>query len=290
MSRVTRLLLGIGIAVSGLTELQTAAQSLFPPASTPTPLVEGSPQPVLQPPDTQPADRQTSDPMTLYRREVINPQPVQQDQPPTTGPEQVKTAADNPIFDINLNQQLGPKQEGTGSGQGNRYQGGATGENSGSGTGQGDGQGTGSGSGRGLGGGAGQGEGLQTGTQQGRQQITGLILDARGLDFQPSMSMRVFDPEGNQIYTTPGSHEDLNAYLVASQGTAAYATSEEQARSLLNRIGEEPLLIRAVKTLGYDLVVSNQDAWTLWQQNEADGFLDRYAVVVIWEPTVSQAP
>ncbi|NJK64916.1 MAG: hypothetical protein HC921_21420 [Synechococcaceae cyanobacterium SM2_3_1] len=288
MSRVSRLLLGIGIAVSGLTELHTAAQSLFPPVTTPTPLVEGSTQPVLQPPDTQPSDRQTSDPMTLYRREVINPQPFQQDQPPE--PEQVRTAADNPIFDINLNQQLGPEQEGTGSGQGNRYQGGATGENSGSGTGQGGGRGTGSGSGHGLGGGAGQGEGLQTGTQQGRQQITGLILDARGLDFQPSMSMRVFDPEGNQIYTTPGSHEDLNTYLVASQGTAAYATSEEQARSLLNRIGEQPLLIRAVKTLGYDLVVSNQDAWTLWQQNEADGFLDRYAVVVIWEPTVSQAP
>ncbi len=280
MSRVTHLLVGIGVAVSGLAELQAAAQSVFPPANTPTPLVEGSPASELQ----------TSDPMTLYRREVIDTQSFQQEQPQTQEPEQVRTSEDNPIFDINLNQQLGPEQGGTGSGQGNRYQGGATGENNGSGSGQGNGQGSGSGSGGGLGGGAGQEESLQTGTQQGREQITGLIVDARGLDFQPSMSMRVFDPEGNQIYTTPGSHEDLNTYLVASQGTAAYATSEEQARSLLNRIGERPLMIRAVKTLGYDLVVSNQDAWALWQQNEADGFLDRYAVVVIWEPTVSQVP
>jgi hypothetical protein len=231
--------------------------------------------------------------MTLYRREVIAPPPFLQEQPQPTEPEQVKSSTENPIFEINLNQDLGPEQGGGGAGQGDRYQGGATGDNSGFGTGLGVGRGSGSGSGHGRGdgtGGAGQGEGLQTGTQQQRQQTTGLILDARGLDFQPSMSMRIFDPEGNQIYTTPGSHQDLNTYLVASQGTAAYATSEEQARTLLNRIGERPLMIEAVKTLGYDLVVSNQDAWTLWQQNEADGFLDRYAVVVIWEPTVSQVP
>ncbi len=113
-------------------------------------------------------------------------------------------------------------------------------------------------------------------------ETTGLIVDARGLDFQPSMSMRLFDPEGNQVYTTPSANQDLNAYLVASSGTAAYVSSEEQARSLVQRIGERPFQIEAIKTLGYDLVISNEDAWALRQRNQVDQFLDNYAVVVIW--------
>lgn len=114
-------------------------------------------------------------------------------------------------------------------------------------------------------------------------ETTGLIVDARGLDFQPSMSMRLFDPEGNQVYTTPTANQELNTYLVASSGTAAYVSSEDQALSLVQRIGEKPLQIDAVKTLGYDLVISNEDAWELRQRNQVDKFLDNYAVVVIWE-------
>ena len=121
-------------------------------------------------------------------------------------------------------------------------------------------------------------------------ETTGLIVDARGLDFQPSMSMRLFDPEGNQVYTTPTANQDLNAYLVASAGTAAYVSSEEQARSLVQRIGERPFQVEAVKTLGYDLVISNEDAWALRQRNQVDQFLDDYAVVVIWGGTHSGVP
>lgn len=95
--------------------------------------------------------------------------------------------------------------------------------------------------------------------------------------------MRLFDPEGNQVYTTPTANQDLNAYLVASSGTAAYVNSEADARALTQRIGERPLEIKAIKTLGYDLVVSNEDAWALRRSNQVDQFLDNYAVVVIWD-------
>jgi hypothetical protein len=118
--------------------------------------------------------------------------------------------------------------------------------------------------------------------------VTGLIVDARELDFVPSMSMRLFDPEGNQIYTTLNSNRNLNTYQVAANGTAAYATSEAQARSLVQRVGERPTVITPEDTRGYDLIVSSGDAWKLSQQNERDRFLENFAVVVIWNPSVVQ--
>jgi hypothetical protein len=124
---------------------------------------------------------------------------------------------------------------------------------------------------------------LNAGVNQQGPQTTGLIVDARGLDFQPSMSMRLFDPDGNQVYTTPTPNQELNTYFVATEGTAAYASSEEQARSLTKRIGNRPHLITAKKTLGYDLVISSEDAWLLRQSNKQDRFLDNFSVVVIWD-------
>ncbi len=102
--------------------------------------------------------------------------------------------------------------------------------------------------------------------------------------------MRLFDPDGNQIYTTPTANQNLNTQMVAVNGTALYATSESQALSLINRIGERPHSITAVRTRGYDLVVSTQDAWDLRQKNQADGFLDNFAVVVIWNPQMARMP
>ncbi|MEN9245863.1 MAG: hypothetical protein Q6J78_04050 [Thermostichales cyanobacterium SRBZ-1_bins_19] len=117
-----------------------------------------------------------------------------------------------------------------------------------------------------------------------RPQFTGLIVDARGLDFEPSMSMRLFDPQGRQIYTTTNPNQELNTSYVASEGTAAYATSPEQAKALTNRIGDRPHIVRAQRTRGYDLILSAQDAAFLEQANQRDRFLDHFRVVVIWDP------
>lgn len=202
-------------------------------------------------------------------------------------------AESGPVFDLDLRQQVGGSEAGgtgpsfggggTGSGQG-------TGGTSGAGAGSGVGSGSGFGSGQPGGTGSGSGtEGLDAGTQQRLPQITGLIVDARGLDFEPSMSMRLFDPDGNQIYTVPGPNQELNTALVAGEGTAAYATTEEQLRTLTSRIGERPHRIRAIRTLGYDLVISNEDAWFLRQTNEMDRYLDNLSVAVMWDPSVAQS-
>lgn len=191
--------------------------------------------------------------------------------------------AEGPVFNLDLLQQFGTSPGGSGSGS-------QQGEVIGPGTGQSGVRGSSPGSGLGSGQGPGGGTGLEAGAQQRGPQTTGLIVDARGLDFLPSQSMRLFDPDGNQVYTPLNLNQDLNAAFVGSEGTAAYATSEEQARSLVNRIGERPHRIRAVRTLGYDLVITAEDAFSLRQMNEVDGFLNRFAVVVIWDANQASLP
>ena len=215
------------------------------------------------------------------------------------------TSADSPVFDLNL----GTVQEGPGGGDGATGEGG-NGSNSvggpgngnsnsrgqggsGSGTGAEQGVGNNSGSGNGRGpvwDGNGDGDGgtggisPSLGIQDPGPAVTGLIVDARQLDFVPSMSMRLYDPDGNQVYTTLDSNRDLNTYQVSSNGTALFVTTEEDAHRLVNRIGDRPTTVTAYSTLGYDLVLNNEDAWDLRQQNDRDRFLDNFSVVVIWTP------
>lgn len=192
----------------------------------------------------------------------------------------------SPADTTGLNRGTTPSVGSSGSGSQGPTTGSTTGQTR---SGSGSGVGT-SGHGNGLDG-PGSGDSLNAAVSAREPDITGLIVDARGLDFQPSMSMRIFDPEGNQVYTTPTTvAEDLNTYRVATEGTAAYATSEEQARQLIQRIGPRPHHIQAIRTLGYDLVITGEDAWTLRQSNQTDRFLDSYSVVVIWDPNNTQFP
>jgi hypothetical protein len=231
----------------------------------------------------------------LYRLQGGSPAPAVEKQPlpeetpwrPVT-PDQVENVesafpvedagSEGPIFDLDLLRQLGTSPGGgSGSGQGDVI---------GPGSGQSGVRGSSPGSGMGPGGGT----GLEAGSRRREPQVTGLIVDARGLDFLPSQSMRLLDPDGNPVYPPINLGQDLNAAFVGSEGTAAYTTSEEQARSLVNRIGERPHRLRAMRTLGYDLVISAEDAFNLRQMNASSGFLDRFAVVVIWDGSQASRP
>ncbi|MEM9568460.1 MAG: hypothetical protein AAF974_09160, partial [Cyanobacteria bacterium P01_E01_bin.34] len=218
-----------------------------------------------------------------------------------------------PTFELDIGVQQGPSDgDGNGglsgedgarnggdasAGNGSGIEGGATNGLDEDGEGSRDGNGFGSPSGAGDGSNVGDGRGTSEpgqGTPGGEgpvrtrrdyiPQVTGLIVDARQLDFLPSMSMRLFDPDGNQVYTTPSTNRQLNASQVAVNGTASFVTDEAQARQLIARIGERPHTVVAERTQGYDLVISNQDAWELRNQNQRDRFLENYSVVVIWQP------
>ncbi|MCF2972317.1 hypothetical protein L1047_14040 [Synechococcus sp. Nb3U1] len=272
----------LGILLAGFDsapKIRTAhSQTLFP-STAPTPRViyrlQGGSPPTPSP-EAEPVVEQPSSAEAPWRvvgsDEVVDPvDPLDTE------------LAEGPVFNLDLLQQFGTSPGGSGSGS-------RQGEVIGPGTGQSGVRGSSPGSGFGPGQGSGGGTGLEAGAQQWGPQTTGLIVDARGLDFLPSQSMRLFDPDGNQVYTPLNLSQDLNAAFVGSEGTAAYATSEEQARSLVNRIGERPHHIRAIRTLGYDLVITAEDAFSLRQMNEVDGFLNNFAVVVIWDANQASLP
>ncbi|NJL99955.1 MAG: hypothetical protein HC924_14670 [Synechococcaceae cyanobacterium SM2_3_2] len=298
------------LAVLGLGLMQVSnmakAQALFSPNSStvqtsePTTLFRQIPAPATPAPG-QPVYFQLGDPQSTSGS--VSNQDFDPNVDPAVDPtlmedgwsveDEAQDLSDGPVFELDLRQQLGTEGGGTGPSFGGGGTGSGTGGTGGtSGTGSGSGVGSGSGFGPGESGGSGgSGEsgGLHTGAEQRLPQITGLIVDARGLDFEPSMSMRLFDPDGNQIYTVPGLNQELNTDLVAGEGTAAYATSEDQISTLTRRIGERPHRIRAVRTLGYDLVISNDDAWFLRQSNEMDRYLDNLSVVVMWDPSFARS-
>jgi len=266
----------LGILLSGLVLPTEAvdAQTLFPPLyrlQGGSPALPAGEQPVSEAAPWRPV---TQDSVPLPRTDQADQKGAQ----PVNG-----EGAEGPVFDLDLLRQFGSSPGGSGSGS-------RQGEVVGPGSSQSGVRGASPGSGVGTGQGPGGGTGLEAGSQRREPQVTGLIVDARGLDFLPSQSMRLFDPDGNQVYTPINLGQDLNTAFVGSEGTAAYATSEEQARSLVNRIGERPHRIRAIRTLGYDLVISAEDAFSLRQMNATDGFLDRFAVVVIWDGNQASLP
>ena len=296
--------LGLGLMqVSGMAQ----AQALFSPHSSPVQTSEPTTlfrqTPALAPPiPGEPVYFQLGEPQSP--RGSVSNQDFDPNVDPAVDPSLMgegwnfvegegEDLSDGPIFDLDLRQQMGTEGGGTGPSFGGGGTGsgtGGTGGTSGAGAGSGMGSGPGFGPGQSGGsGGSGESGGLNTGAEQRLPQITGLIVDARGLDFEPSMSMRLFDPDGNQIYTVPGLNQELNTALVAGEGTAAYATSEDQIQTLTTRIGERPHRIRAVRTLGYDLVISNDDAWFLRQSNEMDRYLDNLSVVVMWDPSFARS-
>ena len=112
---------------------------------------------------------------------------------------------------------------------------------------------------------------------------SGVIIDARGLKFAPSMGMRLFNNEWEQIYTTPQMNKNLDVDAVVALGTALYAPTLDRAKSLVYRIGTNPLLIQALSIRGGDLVLTDADARELLRLNDRDHFLDRFSVVVIWD-------
>jgi len=107
---------------------------------------------------------------------------------------------------------------------------------------------------------------------------TGLIVDARDLDIQRSMSMRILDQEGRLVYPEADHMPDPD--WLQDHGTASYPKSIRDA----NRAGERPMIVRAVGVYGPgrdDLVVSNFIADKIKELNKRGKFLKTFKVCVI---------
>jgi hypothetical protein len=90
------------------------------------------------------------------------------------------------------------------------------------------------------------------GVGAGRSKSSGLIVDARGLDFIPALAPRLLDEQGNEVYGIVS----LSADARRSLGVAAYSKAVADAKKS-SRIGERPLIVKASRAVGSDLVLGS---------------------------------
>jgi hypothetical protein len=81
---------------------------------------------------------------------------------------------------------------------------------------------------------------------------TSLVVDAAGLKVAPALSPRLLDESGRELYGAAALGEAARR----SAGVAAYARSLDSARRDLSaRLGDKPLVVKAVRAQGSDLVL-----------------------------------
>jgi hypothetical protein len=112
---------------------------------------------------------------------------------------------------------------------------------------------------------------------------TGVVIDARGLGLQPSMSPRLRDAYGNTLW----GDLEIAPETVIEYGLAGWARTEAELQhpNLRARIGENPLWIRAIRVQGVgrnEVILDSADAERLLRENAVGGFLERLAVVFLY--------
>jgi hypothetical protein len=112
------------------------------------------------------------------------------------------------------------------------------------------------------------------GVKADRAKNTGLVVDARGLPVAPALAPRLLDEAGQPLYGA----EVLSQEARKSRAVAAWVTSLEEAKKH-ERAGRNPLLVKAAKAIGTDLVIAREDAKKLSESNNA--FLAEGRVVIV---------
>jgi hypothetical protein len=105
---------------------------------------------------------------------------------------------------------------------------------------------------------------------------TALVVDARGQKVTPALAPRVLDEAGNELYG-PAMLSEAGR---KAGGGAAYARDLESAQKTLSaRLGDKPVVVKAVKVAGSDVVISSADAAGLTGKDL--GFLADARVVIL---------
>jgi hypothetical protein len=89
--------------------------------------------------------------------------------------------------------------------------------------------------------------------------ISGIIVDASDLGARPALAPKVLTPSGGEVYGPSQARRDV----VMNVGLVAYANSVSRAKEIVDRVGENPLVIKAISTGGgnkANLVISEDDA------------------------------
>lgn len=113
----------------------------------------------------------------------------------------------------------------------------------------------------------------------GQSVVTGLIVDAGHLSFNPTASPKILDEEGRQVY---GSAY-LEKQWVEKHGVVGYAKSIDEAKGN-PRVAGSPYVVKAIRVTGpnnRDLVISGEEARKIREMSKHLNFLDQAKVMIV---------
>lgn len=108
---------------------------------------------------------------------------------------------------------------------------------------------------------------------------TSLIVDTSGLNIKRSMCPRVLRPSGDVAYNGENAPIDR----IEEFGVVAYVKSLDDANQV-PRCGLRPLIVTATGAFGtrnWDVVVSDEDADRILEENKKSKFLDNLNVIMV---------
>ncbi len=108
----------------------------------------------------------------------------------------------------------------------------------------------------------------------GEKKNTGLVVDARGLGVKPALAPRLTDDAGKELYGV----DCLSAETRKTTAVAAYVRSVDDAKKT-QLVGDKPLVLKASKTNGTDLVLAADDVKKLAESNNS--YLAEGRVVIV---------
>lgn len=113
-----------------------------------------------------------------------------------------------------------------------------------------------------------------------KPSFSGIIINCTGLKLTPSMLPAIFDDEGKEVYGTT----TISRTSALKWGVAGYASMLDSAKLAIDRIGSDPLIIKAAKVVGTnktDVAISKKDAGTIRNNPANYHVLEECRVIII---------
>lgn len=108
--------------------------------------------------------------------------------------------------------------------------------------------------------------------------VTGLVIDARDLDYEPCMSPRLYDESAHNLLEGLSFAPEKVTNDGFARWVRAYNPDEPNPRT-----GSKPLILKPTRIEGGDrLIFSTEDAARLKTANAKDKFLDRMRVLIVY--------
>ncbi len=109
--------------------------------------------------------------------------------------------------------------------------------------------------------------------------ITGIIIDAKGLKVRPALAPKVIDKDGGIVYG-PG---DYSREYAVTQGVVGYSKTIESAK-IDSRVKGNPLVIKATGVSGQnstDVIIGNEDIKRVGSANTSYDVLNDCRVIIL---------